>query len=446
MRPEVNLFDISLGLMYVFIIFFFALFIKKVKIKSNQEYNYFIPALSLKLVGGILFAFISMYYYKGGDTFVFFNAAEGLRQTIFNNLDQAILIYFLDAKDFDPSIHTFAPSYNYILKSKDVFAMVKITSFFNLFSFGSYLVSSILMAFFSFLGLWMSYSSLCKLYPKAAKYLFIPFFLIPSSILWSSGILKDTLTIAMIGWIIYAVANVFIFKKRLFMSLFLIVLSSWGLLLLKPYLLYILIPSIFIWIQTNLKNVLKGSFLRFFLTPFLVVILVVFGYLLIQEFSESAGKYNLENIETALIGFQSWHEYLAENRDQSGYSLGEIEFSFVGILTKSPAAFTVTFFRPYLWEVRNLPTLLGAIEGLLLFIFFWYLLIKLRLRFFSILFKNKEVLFLMIFGVVFGIVVGISSYNFGALSRYKIPAEIFFITSLIIIYHESLLSKTLKNS
>ena len=157
-------------------------------------------------------------------------------------------------------------------------------------------------------------------------------------------------------------------------------------------------------------------------------------------------KYNLENIENALIGFQSWHEYLAENRDQSGYSLGEIEFSFVGILIKSPAAFNVTFFRPYLWEVRNLPTLLGAIEGLLLFIFFLYLLIKLRLRFFSVLFKNKEALFLMIFGVVFAIVVGISSYNFGALSRYKIPAEIFFISSLILIYHEGLLRKTSKNS
>lgn len=442
----ISIFDISLGIVYIIIFLFLALLLKKLKVKTNNVYKYFIPALSLKFFGGILFAFISIYYYKGGDTFVFFNAAEGLRQTIFNNVDQAITIYFLDAKDFKPAIHTFAPNYNYILNSKDVFAMVKITSIFNLFSFGSYFVSNILMAIFSFLGLWMGYSSLCKLYPKAAKYLFIPFFLIPSSILWSSGILKDTLTISMIGWIVYAVANIFIFKKRFFISLFVIVLSSWCLLLLKPYLLYILIPSIFIWIQTNLKNVLKGSFLRFFLTPFLVVIMGVFGYLLIQEFSESAGKYNLENIENALIGFQSWHEYLAENRDQSGYSLGEIEFSFVGILIKSPAAFTVTFFRPYLWEVRNLPTLLGAIEGLLLFIFFWYLLIKLRLRFFSVLFKNKEALFLMIFGVVFAIVVGISSYNFGALSRYKIPAEIFFISSLILIYHEGLLRKTSKNS
>mgnify|MGYP001254835802 CR=1 FL=1 len=77
-----------------------------------------------------------------------------------------------------------------------------------------------------------------------------------------------------------------------------------------------------------------------------------------------------EKIEKTLVGFQSWHEYLAETRDQSGYTLGEVEFTPLGILKKSPAALNVTFFRPYLWEARNLPTLLGAIEGLILFFYF----------------------------------------------------------------------------
>jgi len=43
----------------------------------------------------------------------------------------------------------------------------------------------------------------------------------------------------------------------------------------------------------------------------------------------------------------------------------------------------------------------------------------------------------MLFAIIFGVVVGISSYNYGALSRYKIPSEMFFVISLTIIYYKA---------
>lgn len=43
----------------------------------------------------------------------------------------------------------------------------------------------------------------------------------------------------------------------------------------------------------------------------------------------------------------------------------------------------------------------------------------------------------MLFSLTFAFIVGISSYNYGALSRYKIPAEVFFITALVIMNYES---------
>ena len=51
------------------------------------------------------------------------------------------------------------------------------------------------------------------------------------------------------------------------------------------------------------------------------------------------------------------------------------------------------------------------------------------------MFKNKDILFMMIFAAIFGIVVGVSSYNFGALSRYKMPAQLLFVTALLLIYN-----------
>jgi hypothetical protein len=436
MIPNIGLFDITLGFVYLFVIYFIAIVYKNKKIKTNPEYKYFILGLTAKIIGGIGFAVFSIYYYKGGDTFVFFNAAEGLRDYFFTDFGKAINVLFLDAKNFNPAIHTFVLGYNDVIGAADVLSIVKITSVINMFTFGSYLSSSILYALFSFLGLWYAYSNFCKLYPLVAKPMLIPFFLIPSALLWSSGILKDTVTIGLIGFILYAFSNVFIFKRKLFTGIIITILGAYILLLLKPYILYVLFPSLFIWVQSNIKNLITNSFIRRLIKPFIILLLIGSTYFITQNTSDAAGKYSVDKLGKTLEGFQSWHEYLTETNDQSGYSLGEMELTPLGILMKAPAALNVTFFRPYLWETRNIPTLLGAIEGFISLCYFIYLLITLKLKLFKYIFKNKEALFMMIFALVFGVMVGVSSYNFGALSRYKIPAQFFFLLALIIVQHE----------
>ena len=172
------------------------------------------------------------------------------------------------------------------------------------------------------------------------------------------------------------------------------------------------------------------------ISPFIAIVLIVSSFFLSKELSRNAGKYDVNKLEATLEGFQSWHETLAETKDQSGYSLGTMELSPKGVLKKVPAAIEVTFFRPYLWEVRNASTFLGAIEGFVLLIMVLRLLLKLRLKFFKIIYRNKDILFLMIFSILFAVMVGISSYNFGALSRYKMPAQMFFVLALILINNE----------
>jgi len=432
MIPNIGLFDITLGFIYLFVIYFIAIIYKKNKIEKNPEYKYFLFGLTAKIIGGIAFAVFSIYYYEGGDTFVFFNAAEGLKNYCYTDFGKAVQVFFISANDISLEQYNFAPQYNYMLDASDILTTVKITACINFICFGSYLISTIFFAVFSFLGLWYCYSSLSKLYPILTKYMLIPFFLIPSAILWSSGILKDTITIGVIGWMVYSFSNLFIFRRKLIMSIIIIVMGAIIMLLLKPYILYVLLPSIFIWLQSNFKNLISNSFIRGLVRPFLIVIMVISGYFLIQSFSDNAGKYSVDRLGKTLEGFQMWHEYLTETNDQSGYSLGEMELTPLGILEKAPAALNVTFFRPYLWEVRNIPTLLGAIEGLVLLCYFIYLLITLKLKLIKSIFKNKEALFMMIFALIFGVMVGVSSYNFGALSRYKIPAQFFFILSLII--------------
>jgi len=189
-----------------------------------------------------------------------------------------------------------------------------------------------------------------------------------------------------------------------------------------------------IWTQSHLKNLIKGSFIRIVLVPIIIVLFISFTTLIIKDISASAGKYDLNKVETTLEGFRSWHGYLAKTQDQSGYTLSSIDFSPLGMIKMMPEVLNVTFFRPYLWEIRNMPTLIGAFESLILLFFTLYLIITRRGGFFKLIFYNKDIRFMMIFAISFGFIVGISSYNFGALSRYKMPAQMFFILALTLIY------------
>ena len=51
--------------------------------------------------------------------------------------------------------------------------------------------------------------------------------------------------------------------------------------------------------------------------------------------------------------------------------------------------------------------------------------------------NNPNVLFTLIFSIAFAFAVGVSTFNFGTLVRYKIPLLPFFLVALILILHHS---------
>lgn len=434
---QLSLYDMCLAIIYFALLYIVAFYIKRIKIDKNPEYKYFIMGLTAKVIGGFMFALLTVYYYKGGDSLSYYKAADEVSKIFVNNPLRLVELFFTSHANLDLSGDMVDMETIYFINGKDIWVMVKlivIANFFGLFSYGT---TTVLFSAASFLGLWAAYSNFCKIYPKYSKHLVISFFMIPSIIFWGGGVLKDTVTMGCMGWMIYSFSNIFIFKRRIWGSIFLTIISAVLILYLKPYILYILLPTLMIWGQSNLKNLIKGSFIRIVLIPIIVMVIAVGTFSVLKNVSDAAGKYDIDKLEQTLEGFQSWHEYLANTQDQSGYTLGEIEFTPLGYLKVAPAAFNVTFFRPYPWEIRNVPTLIGAAESLLVFIFFLYLIIKLRGKFFRIIFANKDVLFMMIFSVLFGVTVGVSSYNFGALSRYKMPAQLLFVTALILIYNIS---------
>jgi hypothetical protein len=83
--------------------------------------------------------------------------------------------------------------------------------------------------------------------------------------------------------------------------------------------------------------------------------------------------------------------------------------------------------------------MLSALEALA-FIYFTIKAFRIRgvSKTFTLIGRDPTVLFCLIFSLIFAFAVGISSYNFGSLSRYKIPCLPFYAAFLIIIinYHK----------
>ncbi|MDB5251193.1 MAG: hypothetical protein JWP27_362, partial [Flaviaesturariibacter sp.] len=105
-----------------------------------------------------------------------------------------------------------------------------------------------------------------------------------------------------------------------------------------------------------------------------------------------------------------------------------------GMLSKLPAAVNVTLFRPYLWESRKVIQILSALEATLFMLATLYVIRKRGIKnFFGALVSDPNLLFFIVFTLIFAFAVGISTGNFGSLSRYKIPCLPFYAAMLIIM-------------
>jgi hypothetical protein len=175
----------------------------------------------------------------------------------------------------------------------------------------------------------------------------------------------------------------------------------------------------------------RSIVLKILIAPLIVSMFLFTAYYSVNKVGEGDNKYSVTRLaETAKITAYDIGFYTGANAGSS-YSLGEFDSSFSSMLKLAPQAINVALFRPYPWEVRNPLMVLSALESLFFLVVTIYLLIKIRFSLKSF-FKNADNSFCFIFAITFAFAVGISSYNFGTLDRYKIPLLPFYLLWLIL--------------
>jgi hypothetical protein len=296
------------------------------------------------------------------------------------------------------------------------------------------LATSVLFSGISYIFIWKLYELFCKFFPNLYKQIAIGFLFLPSYWFWGSGILKDTICIAAIAATVVYFHNVFLDKDRSFKAIFYLSISVLVLFTVKKYLVIALMPGLVIWASFDRIQNLKSPILRYGLLPFLLVggfFGLSFAY---SSLGESLGVYSADNIlEYATVVQQDLIR--EEAYGSNSFNIGTYDASATGILSKAPVAIIAGLFRPFVWEAANVVMLFSALENLFLLFATLYFLIRLKIIYLFInTFKGPILLLCISFSLILAMMIGLTSANFGALVRYKIPLIPFYFTYLSILY------------
>lgn len=429
----IELWEWLLAPVYIFIILLIADYTRK-KNAYNPLYTYYKAALLAKIAAGLVFALIYLFYYKGGDTIMYYETSWAMVNLLFKKpyeFFQVLFgeytlekVYYFDASTGYPL--------RYIYKDSQTFGVVRLLTPLMVFSCKSYIISTIMFSWLSFFGTWKLFLMYSEKYPFLTKRLALVTLFVPSVLFWGSGILKDTITLSAACWYVYAMNNFFLKRVQPWRNGIIIFFSAFTLILIKPYIFITLLPGSLLWIL--LERVLYKQTRGFvmFILPVIVAVSLLIGAALLSLFSDRMSKFSPDKILQTAITTQK--DLKSDYYSKNSFDIGEYDESFGSIIKLAPLATVSGLFRPFIWECTNIVMIFSGLENLVILFFFVLVFIKIKpRRLVNIIIDNPLLLFGLVFSIIFSFALGLTTSNFGALVRFKIPALPFFLCSLVIL-------------
>lgn len=429
--------EYMLSLLYLLYFYLYFTRHKNMRLKEAPEYRYYILGLMAKMLGGLAFSLVYFYYYQGGDALTFFlggvamrnlaliDPIEYLRQMLGDNSFQSWSAYTYET----------AKPFKYVFFDDRTFAVIRASSVLALLTFNSFLISNLMIASLSYFGIWACYRTYVSYFPQLAGKLAIGFLYMPSSIFWGSAILKDTFTFSAVCWWVHSIDELF-FKRRGAVSMwFAVIVSTLVMIAMKPYIFMIMFPMTILWLMYFRVVRLRNALVKFVIVPLAAVLVISISFFVLMRLGSSLDKFALDGaLET--IQVTQGDMVNATRYGTNSFDVGQIDGSWISVLSKFPVATNAALFRPYIWESNNFVMALSGLENLWVLGLSLYTLYVAGPRFFIRASLGIPILMMSIsFALFFAFMVGVTTPNFGALVRFKIPMVPFYISSLFIIIY-----------
>ncbi len=402
--------EIVLVIVYT-ILFSFIIWYGKFFSLNHKAKRFLILVFWLKIIAGIAYGQYHINHVEGGDTYRYFEDGN----LVFQTLQDDPVKYFklLTARGSGQIAPDIAPEIYkmHVWNSSGNYAIVRFHAIVRLFSFGYYNVHVVFMAFLVLSGLLALYKFLYDVNFENKQALVVAIFLVPSIVFYGSGLHKESLLIAGLGFLLWAFDRLL---RHDFQP------ASWigfitGAILVyvvREFYLIALIPGLFAFVSIQFVKARKQLIFS------LIILLFWLAF------------FSLHHVIPAINPLRDMIEKQKEFlilQGHSNISISPLQYSLTSLLQHIPQSIVNVILRPFPKEMNSTGLIFYGIENTALLICFVVSMIYSRKLPDSLRYKSW---LLLSFALTAFIIIGCIVPNMGAISRYRSPALLAWTTFL----------------
>ena len=391
--------------------------------RSSVRFVYW-PALVLKLGAGLLLGYIYSYYYTGSDTVSFFSSSMELTEIARTDFGR-YLHYLWNVSD--------AP---YSGENRTLF-FVKIVSLFSWITSDHYWIVSLYFSLISFFSAWWLVRQIGQYFPDMTQASLVAFLFFPSSVFWSSGVIKETMAMIALYFLAGFFIRLWVTKRLNLLEGIAIIISTWILWNLKYFYAAVFFPvAATTWLtRWFVINRMRPAARNFYRES------VLFGVLfLVMLFIVTFIHPNFYPHRILEVVVENYHQFIQVSQPEKVIHYPDLEPTPGSILRHMPWAIISGLWRPFLWEVSNPFQLLVSLENVVLF-----LLMSLSLKNLQDLRTSPNRILLvgvLVYCCMLCAFLALSTPNFGTLVRYRVGFIPFLV---LLVSYRSVLTRFLPN-
>lgn len=419
----------------IYLLLIYAIAKRNIRGRTESEYKYYMPALFVKIFGGISVAMVYHYYYGGGDTINYFHSSVATLNLAGKSFSSFLSILGGNLSPQNTCYYSQDTGYSLYLRDAQAFTVVRLSVIFVFLGAKLYLPASALVSWFTFSGLWKLFKVFNAEFPQLQKQLALAILFVPSVVFWGSGILKDSYCLTALAWVVYAAYNLFNTTSIQLKYYFIFAVFSYILIAIKPYIFLSISAGLFVEICFEWISKIRSTFIRVISFPFVFLVIIGLAAIFSSRLTSAiGGHYASMDVmleRAAVVQEDLTRDYYGSN----SFDIGAFEPTLGGISKKIPAAITAGIFRPFIWESHSLFMVMSGLENFILLVLSIYVFGRVGPYFFlqKMIAKPHILVFSVTFSLIFAFAVGLTTANFGALVRYKIPLIPFYLSTLVII-------------
>lgn len=374
----------------------------------------------LKVLAGGILTLVYTYYYTDtakSDIYRYFNDSVVISKLLFQapvhwaKIMLGVDMYNKETFSYLVNTHYFDhPGSDVATNNK---LIIRLTSLFNYLSYYNIYINTLLFNFVSFIGLVAFLKALRRYFTGDVRWLYIPLFLLPSMVFWSSGLLKEQLLFAFIGFYIYVSCNsAYTGLIRILLSTIIIAAVFY----VKPSVAICLFAASAFLPVPNMDNKKRWIGIAISIAC-LVSILIVADW-----HYEVCNMFLAKRNEFVALAIS---EGAGSALDNTIYEPG-----CGNLLSLIPSALLNTLLRPFIWNGGSVFQLAFALENLL----FLGLLLYIVVRNFRLPKGDNAMftLFCLAFAFLNYLIIGLTVPIMGAIVHYRVMAAPFLLLALLI--------------